>query len=154
MDWGWRFRRIRYARTKSRITAIATRSSSSIGYLFIASQHFVRIGSVTVVIRGPVVVVLSVIDVLSRIVVVAVRRIQHRARDLVGLQLRIGEVVNHRSHVHECTVASIVWRSDCIWWSKCTVRSVVCCGLSLRSSWLVGICCTTVAVSTGFSTSL
>lgn len=73
MDWGWRFRRIRYARTESRITAVATGSCGCIGNFFISSQHFVRIGSIAVVIRWPVVVVLSVIDVLTGVVVVTIR---------------------------------------------------------------------------------
>lgn len=95
MDWGRSFRRIRYAWTECGVTAVATGSRGSIRNLFISAQHFVRIGAVAIIIRWPVVVVLTIIDVLSRVVVVAVRRIQHRARDLIRLQLGISKVVNH-----------------------------------------------------------
>lgn len=51
-------------------------------------------------------VVVSIVDVRSGRVVVRIWRVQYGARYLIGLQLRIGEIVNHRCHIDEVGIAS------------------------------------------------
>lgn len=101
------FRNVHHIRTECRV--IGVDDGRRVGILFAATALHFRAIRVTEFHarrwRHPLlVVIVAFVNVRTGRVVVRIRRIQNGTRDLIRLQLGVGEIVNHRSHVDQVRI--------------------------------------------------